>query len=168
MEQLMPEEIVVTGNVPQATAAPLPIPGFETAIPATIGGALTAAQTAGTPPSGNDGVLGTGLTIPQLLSIGGVGADLLKNLLAGGDGAGAGVPYVSPFGTGVGFAPGQDMRANPTILDYERYGFGPEAMFFQPGYGLLSAGAAPQAQPIMAVPQAQPAMVTNPRYEPLI
>jgi len=43
-------------------------------------------------------------------------------------------------------------------------------MFFQPGYGLLnSAGATPtQAPPIMAAPQAQPAMVTNPRYEPLI
>ena len=164
----MPEEIVVTGNVPQSTTAPLPIPGFEAAIPAIIPGALSPAQTAGTPPSGNDGVLGTGLNIPQLLSLGGVGADLLKNLLAGGGGAGAGTPYVSPFGTGVGFAPGQDMRANPNIIDYERYGFGPEAMFFQPGYGLLSAGAAPQAQPIMAVPQAQPAMMTNPRYEPLI
>jgi hypothetical protein len=160
------ETIVVTA--PQSVAAPTPIAGFETAIPATIGGALTAAQTAGTPPSNKDGVLGTGLNIPQLLSIGGIGADLLKNLLAGGGGAGAGVPYVSPFGTGVGFAPGQDMRANPTIMDYERYGFGPEAMFFQPGYGLFSAGAAPQAQPIMAAPQAQPAMITNPRYEPLI
>lgn len=160
------DPIVVTA--PQAVAAPAPIPGFEAAIPAIIPGALTAAQTAGTPPSGNDGVLGTGLNVPQLLSIGGIGADLLKNLLAGGGGAGAGTPYVSPFGTGVGFAPGRDMRANPTIMDYERYGFGPEAMFFQPGYGLLSAGAAPQAQPIMAVPQAQPAMMTNPRYEPLI
>jgi hypothetical protein len=159
-----PEEIVVTGNVPQATAAPLPIPGFETAIPAITGGALTAAQTAGAEPQENkfnfNDVLGTGLSVPQLLSIGGVGADLLKNLLAGGDGAGAGTPYVSPFGTGVGIAPGQDMRANPTISDYEQYGFGPEAMFFRPEYtGLLSAGAAPQAQP---------AMVTNPRYEPLI
>lgn len=164
------DTIVVTA--PQATAAPLPIPGFETAIPATIGGALTAAQTAGTQPSENkfkfNDVLGTGLSVPQLLSLGGVGADLLKNLLAGGGDTGPTTPYVSPFGTGVGFAPGQDMRANPTIMDYERYGFGPEAMFFQPGYGLFSAGAAPQAQPIMAVPQAQPAMVTNPRYEPLI
>ena len=160
------DTIVVTA--PQAVAAPAPIPGFEAAIPAIIPGALSATQTAGTPPSTKDGVLGTGLNVPQLLSIGGIGADLLKNLLAGGGGAGAGVPYVSPFGTGVGFAPGQDMRANPTIMDYERYGFGPEAMFFQPGYGLLSAGAAPQAQPIMAVPQAQPAMMTNPRYEPLI
>jgi len=160
------DTIVVTA--PQAVAAPAPIPGFEAAIPAIIPGALSATQTAGTPPSTKDGVLGTGLNVPQLLSIGGIGADLLKNLLAGGGGAGAGVPYVSPFGTGVGFAPGRDMRANPNIIDYERYGFGPEAMFFQPGYGLLSAGAAPQAQPIMAVPQAQPAMMTNPRYEPLI
>ena len=162
-------DIVV--NAPQAVAAPPPIPGFETAIPAITGGALTAAQTAGTPPSKDkfdfNDVLGTGLSLPQLLSIGGIGADLLKNLLAGG-GTGPTTPYVSPFGTGVGFGTGRDMRANPTIMDYERYGFGPEAMFFQPGYGLLSAGAAPQAQPIMAAPQAQPAMVTNPRYEPLI
>jgi hypothetical protein len=152
------ETIVVTA--PQSVAAPSPIAGFETAIPATISGALTAAQTAGTPPSSNDGVLGTGLNIPQLLSLGGVGADLLKNLLAGGDGAGAGVPYVSPFGTGVGFAPGQDMRANPNIADYERYGFGPEAMFFQPQYtGLLPANAPP--------PQAQPAMTVNPALMPI-
>jgi hypothetical protein len=163
-----PEEIVVTGNVPTVTRDP----GLGSALaglPAVLGTLpMDAALAAEAPPSGNDGVLGTGLSIPELLSLGGVGADLLKNLLAGGDGAGAGTPYVSPFGTGVGFAPGQDMRANPTILDYERYGFGPEAMFFQPGYGLFSAGAAPQAQPIMAVPQAQPAMVTNPIYEPLI
>ena len=163
-------DIVV--NAPQAVAAPPPIPGFETAIPAITGGALTAAQTAGTPPSKDkfdfNDVLGTGLSLPQLLSIGGIGADLLKNLLAGG-GTGPTTPYVSPFGTGVGFGTGQDMRANPNIIDYERYGFGPEAMFFQPGYGLLSAGATPtQAQPIMAAPQAQSAMVTNPRYEPLI
>lgn len=167
-----PEEIVVTGNVPQSMAAPLPIPGFEAAFPAITGGALTAAQTAGAPPSDNKfdfkDVLGTGLTLPQLISIGGIGADLLGNLLGGSGGAGAGTPYVSPFGTGVGIGAGRDMRANPNIIDYEQYGFGPEAMFFQPGYGLLSAGAAPQAQPIMPAPQAQPAMITNPRYEPLI
>ena len=157
------DTIVVTA--PQAVAAPAPIPGFEAAIPAIIPGALSPAQTAGTPPSTKDGVLGTGLNVPQLLSIGGIGADLLKNLLAGGDGAGAGVPYVSPFGTGVGFAPGQDMRANPTIMDYERYGFGPEAMFFQPGYGLLGSTGASAPAP---APQAQPVMITNPRYEPLI
>jgi hypothetical protein len=162
------ETIVVTA--PRSVAAPLPIAGIETAIPAAIGGALTAAQTAGTPPPADKGgVLGTGLNIPQLLSIGGIGADLLQNLLAGGGGAGTGTPYVSQFGPGVGIGAGRDMRANPNIIDYERYGFGPEAMFFQPGYGLLNSVATPtQAPPIMAVPQAQPAMVTNPRYEPLI
>jgi hypothetical protein len=130
------------------------------ALPVIAGGALTAAQTAGAPP-GNGGVLGTGLNIPQLLSLGGVGADLLKSLLAGGGGdTGAGVPYVSPFGTGAGFAPRQDMRANPNIIDYERYGFGPEAMFFQPQYtGLLPANA--------PAPQAPPGMSINPALMPL-
>lgn len=156
------DTIVVTGN--RGIAPPLPLFGVETALPAITGGALTAAQTGGTPPSDNkfdfNDVLGTGLNLPQLISIGGIGADLLKNLL-GGDGTGTGAPYVSPFGTGVGFARGQDMRVNPNILDYEQYGFGPEAMFFRPEYsGLVSAGA--------PAPQAQPAMTTNPRYEPLI
>ena len=153
----VPDEIVVTGQRPVE-----PILGVETALPAIIPGALTPTQTAGPQPSTNDGVLGTGLNVPQLISIGSVGADLLKNLLAGGDGTGTGVPYVSQFGPGLGLGTGQDMRANPNIIDYERYGFGPEAMFFQPGYGLLnSAAPAP-------TPQAPPVMVTNPRYEPLI
>lgn len=163
------ETIVVTA--PQSVAAPPPILGVETVLPAITQGALTPTQTAGTPSSDNGGVLGTGLTLPQLISIGGIGADLLGNLLAGGgDGTGAGVPYVSPFGAGagagVGIGAGRDMRANPNITDYERYGFGPEAMFFQPGYGLLNS-AAPAPAPAPA-PQAQPAMVTNPKYEPLI
>lgn len=159
-----PEEIVVTA--PKSVLPPLPIVGVETALPAITGGALTAAQTAGTPPPAEKGgVLGTGLNIPQLLSIGSIGADLLKNLLAGGGDTGPVTPYVSPFGTGVGLGTGQDMRASPNIIDYERYGFGPEAMFFQPGYGLLSSGA---AAPAPALPQAQPIMATNPRYEPLI
>lgn len=164
------DTIVVTGN--RAIAPPLPLFGIETALPAITGGALTAAlpaltgaQTGGTPPSDNkfdfNDVLGTGLNLPQLISIGGVGADLLKNLLAGGDGTGTGAPYVSPFGTGVGFARGQDMRANPNITDYERYGFGPEAMFFRPEYSGLLSSAAP-------TPQAQPAMAINPVYQPLI
>ena len=168
VQEPAPADDTIVVTAPQKFTPPPPIPGFETAIPAITGGALTATQTAGTPPSGNDGVLGTGLNVPQLLSIAGIGADLLKNLLAGGGDTGPTTPYVSPFGTGVGIGVGRDMRATPNITDYERYGFGPEAMFFQPGYGLLSTGAAPQAAPIMTAPQAQPAMVTNPRYEPLI
>jgi hypothetical protein len=54
------------------------------------------------------------------------------------------------------------MRANPNIMDYERYGFGPEAMFFQPQYtGLLPGNALPP-------PQAEPAMTINPALMPLI
>lgn len=160
------EDIVVSGN--------RPVP--KTVVPDELApvGSVLAGLGLTTPPTTDPAltenkfdlkdVLGTGLTLPQLLSIGGVGADLLKNLLAGDGGAGAGVPYVSPFGAGagIGLGTGRDMRANPTILDYERYGFGPEAMFFQPGYGLLNSAAPAPA------PQAPPIMATNPRYEPLI
>ena len=151
--------IVVSGSVPGAAPIPAVIAGLG-GIPAITGGALTPTQTAGTPP-GNGGVLGTGLTLTQLLSIGGIGADLLGSLIGGSGGAGAGTPYVSPFGTGTGLAPRQDMRANPNITDYERYGFGPEAMFFRPEYsGLLSANA--------SASQAPAGMTTNPALMPLI
>ena len=160
----MPDEIVVTGQRPQE-------PNLGGAIGGAIGGTLgaltptfpsttTTIPTDTATPATNDGVLGTGLTLPQLISIGGIGADLLGSLLGGSGGTGTGTPYVSPFGTGVGFARGQDMRVDPNILDYERYGFGPEAMFFRPEYsGLLSGGTAPQAQPAMTI---------NPVYQPLI
>jgi hypothetical protein len=163
------EDIVVSGNRPiPKTVVPDELAAIGPLLPA-----LGIPQVPTPDPALTDkgGVLGTGLNVPQLISIGSIGADLLKNLLAGDGGAGTGVPYVSPFGAGagIGLGTGRDMRANPTILDYERYGFGPEAMFFQPGYGLLNSAATPtQAPPIMAAPQAQPAMVTNPRYEPLI
>lgn len=160
------EDIVVSGNRPvPKTVVPDELAAIGSVLPALGIPQVPAPdpalmETSSILKSGD--VLGTGLTLPQLISIGGVGADLLKNLLAGGDGTGTGVPYVSQFGPGVGIGTGQDMRANPNIIDYERYGFGPEAMFFQPGYGLLnSAAPAP-------TPQAQPAMTTNPRYEPLI
>jgi hypothetical protein len=155
-----PEDIVVSGN--------RPVP--QTVVPDVLAPVGSVLADLGIPQlpapdpalTQKDGILGTGLNLPQLISIGGVGADLLKNLLAGGDGTGTGAPYVSPFGTGVGFAQGQDMRVNPNIADYERYGFGPEAMFFRPEYsGLLSSAGA-------AAPQAQPAMTINPVYQPLI
>ena len=156
------DTIVVSGNrpVPQTVVPDVLAPAGS--VLAGLG--LTAPPTPDPALTEKGGVLGTGLNIPQLISIGSVGADLLKNLLAGGDGTGTGVPYVSPFGsgTGLGLGTGQDMRANPNIIDYEKYGFGPEAMFFQPGYGLLNSAAPAPA------PQAQPIMATNPRYEPLI
>jgi len=157
----MPGDIVVTGTRPQEQN----IGGvLGQVLGGTLGGTvnpLPPTFSATTPPSTKDGVLGTGLTLAQLISIGGVGADLLGSLLGGsGGGGGAGTPYVSPFGTGVGFARGQDMRVNPNILDYERYGFGPEAMFFRPEYSGLVSGAAPT--------QAPQAMTINPAYMPLI
>jgi hypothetical protein len=168
-----PEDIVVSGNRPvpktvvpdELAAAGSVLAGLGLSQVPTPDKALTGTSSILT----SDDVLGTGLNLSQLISIGGIGTNLLGSLLAGGDGTGTGtgVPYVSPFGAGagVGIGAGRDMRANPNITDYERYGFGPEAMFFQPGYGLLNS-AAPAPAP--ALPQAQPAMVTNPRYEPLI
>jgi hypothetical protein len=159
----MPDEIVVTGSRPTegnlgSTAGSVVGALTPTLLDPTL---LAPTPTVTAAPSTNDGVLGTGLNLPQLISIGGIGADLLQSLLAGGGDTGAGTPYVSPFGTGVGFARGQDMRANPNITDYERYGFGPEAMFFRPEYSGLLSSAAP-------APQAQPAMAINPVYQPLI
>jgi hypothetical protein len=97
-------------------------------------------------------------------------ASLLGRAVAGGGGGGTGTtagPYVSPFGAGVGFGTGQDFRVNPNIADYERYGFGPEASFFAPGYSQLVSGAAgaPMQAPTTMGPQG--AMI-NPQYVPLI
>jgi len=82
-------------------------------------------------------------------------------LLGGGGGAGTAVPYVSPFGPGVGMGglpAGQDRRVDPNIADYEKYGFGPEAMFF-----------AAQPGPVLAPTTPGPASaMVNPQYVPLI
>jgi len=153
--ETLPEDIVVTatpetGLPVGSILAQLPMLGLPTPDPALTENKFNFKD-----------VLGTGLTVPQLLSIGGVGADLLQSLLAGGGGGtGTGAPYVSPFGGGSAFTPRQDMRVNPNILDYERYGFGPEAMFFRPEYSGLLPSAAPA--------QAPPAMTINPAYMPLI
>jgi len=80
---------------------------------------------------------------------------------SGSGGAGTAVPYVSPFGPdgGVGGLPmGQSRQLNPNIADYEKYGFGPEAMFFasQPSSLLAPTTAAPESATV------------NPKYVPLI
>jgi hypothetical protein len=116
-----------------------------------------------TPPAKKDDFLGTGLSLTQLATITGLGTSLLGSLLGGGGtGTTPTTPYVSPFGTGAGtgFGTGMDYRAQPNILDYERYGFGPEAMFFRPEYSRLVSGAS-------AAPAA-PAASTTPIYQPLI
>lgn len=113
------------------------------------------------PPADKKDVLGTGLTASELALIGGLGSSVIGSLFGGsGGGTGATTPYVSPFGAGTGFGTGMDYRAQPNILDYERYGFGPEATFFRPEYNRLVSGAS-------AAPAA-PAASTTPVYQPLI
>lgn len=99
------------------------------------------------------------LTAASLLGSG------VSSLLGGGRAGTTAGPYASPFGAGVGFGAGQDMRVNPNIADYERYGFGPEATFFAPGYSQLVSGAAGAPAATTAGPAS--AMV-NPQYVPLI
>lgn len=147
----------------------------------------TAALNAG---AGAGGVLGTGLTATQLATLASLGVSGLSSLFGGGSGAGAGAgtPYVSALGAMPNFAP--RTLVNPNITDYERYGFGPEALFFSGGQaintsaptaattpaptsaqGVLNAaagaGASPATsgalQPISATPTTtQPAMGVGP------
>jgi len=156
-----PDEIVVTAQtgtpvvppfVPPITVPPGLLPPSTT--PTT--------PTDKTPPSKKDDVLGTGLSLTELATLGSLGVSGLSALFGGGGGGAGttGVPYVSPFGTTGGFGTGMDYRAQPSIADYERYGFGPEAAFFRPEYSRLVSGAA-------AAPAA-PAAMTNPVYTPLI
>jgi hypothetical protein len=121
-----------------------------------------------TPPSKKDNVLGTGLSLTELLTLGSLGVSGLSTLFGGaGGGAGTtGVPYVSPFGATGGFGTGMDYRAQPSIADYERYGFGPEAAFFRPEYsGLVSRAAGFTPSTTQA---ASGSGTTKPVYQPLI
>jgi hypothetical protein len=81
-------------------------------------------------------------------------------LLGGGGGEGTAVPYVSPFGPGMGaggMPTGPSRQLNPTIADYERYGFGPEALFF-----------APQSNVVAPTTTGPASAMVNPQYVPLI
>lgn len=62
-------------------------------------------------------------------------AGLLGSVVAGGVGSGSSptTPYVSPFGTGTGTGFAARTQIDPNIIDYEKYGFGPEALFFSGG-----------------------------------
>ena len=86
--------------------------------------------------AGAGGILGTGLSATQLATLGSLGLSGLNSLFGGGSGggAGAGTPYVSALGAMPNFTP--RTQINPNITDYERYGFGPEALFFSGGQAL--------------------------------
>lgn len=82
------------------------------------------------------GILGTGLSLGELATLGGLGASALGSLFGGGSGGGTGTgtPYVSTLGAMPNFTP--RTQINPNITDYERYGYGPEALFFSGGQRL--------------------------------
>lgn len=146
-----PDEIVVNAQVPPTVPIPTPVPSItgsllanaaQTALPET--GPIDTVKK----PSLLDKALGS-MSIADYLTLGGIAASGVGSLMGGG-GGGAAVqtPYTSPFGAIGGFGAGRDMRANPNIADYERYGFGPEATFFQPQYNQLVSSTfqpAPQA-----------------------
>lgn len=86
--------------------------------------------------AGAGGILGTGLSATQLATLGSLGLSGLNSLFGGGSGGGTGTgtPYVSALGAMPNFTP--RTQINPNITDYERYGFGPEALFFSGGQAL--------------------------------
>lgn len=134
-------------------------------IPPVFGGSTTTGPGSTTTTKDN-GVLGTGLSVSQLATLGSLGLGGLSSLLGGSGGAGTTTttPYVSPFGAlggGMGIGAGMDYRANPNILDFERYGFGPEAAFFRPEYSRLVSTGASMGSPAAAPAQQQ-------QYTPLI
>jgi hypothetical protein len=118
----------------------------------------TAALNAG---AGAGGILGTGLSATQLATLASIGVSGLNSLFGGGSGGGtgAGTPYVSALGAMPSFTP--RTQINPNITDYERYGYGPEALFFSGGQRLdtyTPTAATTAAQTIS--PVATPAATT--------
>lgn len=156
------EDIKVTAPKDTKVITPPVIP------PALLPPTSPTTPTDTTPPSKKDDVLGTGLSLTQLAAITGLGTSLLSSLL-GGSGAGTTTttPYVSPFGAlGGGMGAGVDYRANPNIMDYERYGFGPEASFFRPEYSRLVSTGASMGSP--ATGQGSSQFTQTPTYQPLL
>ena len=82
------------------------------------------------------GVFGTGLSIGEFATLTGLGIEAVKALVggSGSGGDGTGMPYVSALGAMPSFTP--RTQINPNITDYERYGYGPEALFFSGGQRL--------------------------------
>lgn len=164
------DEIVVTAKDAEPVnfggLAPVLLPSVGAALASSIGATATPPLTEGTT---SKGFLGTGLSASELLALGGVGVAGLQSLFGGAGGTGTtAVPYVSPFGAGAGvggLGGGRDYRITPSITDYERYGFGPEAAFFAPEYSQLVSGAATTPAATTVGPQAS---TINPKYVPLI
>lgn len=107
------------------------------------------------------GILGTGLSATQLATLGSLGLSGLNSLFGGGSGGGTGTgtPYVSALGAMPNFTP--RTQINPNITDYERYGFGPEALFFSGGQALNTYTPPAATTPAQTTtPTAAPAATT--------
>jgi hypothetical protein len=172
-----PEELIVTAKnaapVTFGDVAPVLLPSVGAALGSAIASTATPSLTETTAPQEKGflkkpiGEWGVGDWL-NAASLGSLGLSGIGSLLGGGSGGtSTATSYVSPFGAGTGFGigTGKDMRVNPNISDYERYGFGPEASFFAPGYSQLVSGAA--GAPAATTMGPQGAMV-NPQYVPLI
>jgi hypothetical protein len=119
-----------------------------------------AALNAGT--TGAGGVLGTGLSLSQLATLGSLGASAIGSLFGGGGGGtgGAAGTYTSALGPMPSF--GGRAQINPNITDYEKYGFGPEAQFFSGGQGLNTYTPPAATTPAATTPAATtPAATTT-------
>ena len=167
------DELIVTAKnaapVTFGNVAPVLLPSVGAALGSSIASTATPDLTQTPEKNGLLGRLTANMGITDYLTAASLLGSGVSSLLGGGGGAGTTAgPYVSPFGAGLGgagFGAGQDMRVNPNIADYERYGFGPEASFFAPGYSQLVSGAAGAPAATTAGPAS--AMV-NPQYVPLI
>lgn len=155
-----PEAITVTAPTTMPPAVPTwLIPAGASA--ATFGAAAVGA--AGAPPPADKGIFGKPIgqwTAGDWLTAASLGGGLLQRIIGqgGGQSGPSGYPYSSGFGL---LSPnaGKDMRVNPNITDYETYGFGPEATFFDPNYNKIVSGAMTSS----ATPTTTPAT-----YRPLI
>lgn len=142
---LLPASLLVGGGAAAAAAANAAGSTTSAADLAASRTGMTPAETAAV----NAGAGGTSF-LDTIISNMGIRdyatlASLAASAVGGGGGGGTGstTPYVSPFGAGTNFGGlASRTQINPNIIDYEKYGFGPEAQFFSgvQGGGLPGTG----------------------------
>jgi hypothetical protein len=148
LEEARTGDIVARADTSGATTGATATAGTTGLLNTTTGTGTTGTSNTTTGDTTTSESGGTNLSLLDILTLLGVGGDLLSTLLNNRSGTGTTSTYVSPFGTGAGtgLGTGQDMRANPNITDYERYGFGPEALFFTPNYSRVFSAGTPATQ----------------------
>jgi hypothetical protein len=155
---LVPASLLAGGGAAAAAAAAANAAGStstfanEAAMKTGMTPEEIAALNAGT--AGAGGVLGTGLSLSQLATLGSLGASAVGSLFGGGGSGtgGAAGTYTSTLGPMPSF--GGRTQINPNITDYEKYGFGPEAQFFSGAATSPSAIASPATTAAVTTPAA--------------